>query len=114
IFYSFGLVANSIKSLLTRVFYSLKDTKTPMINSAYALGFNFIFNLILVQFMAHRGLALATSISAIITVITLLYHLRKKIGKLGLKAMTQSSIKTLISSVIMGIVVYFIYNYSIT
>lgn len=112
-YYSFGLVANSVKSLLTRVFYSLKDTKTPMINSAYALGLNFIFNLILVQFMGHRGLALATSLSAIFTAITLLYHLRKKIGNLGLRAMTQSSVKTLISSVIMGIVVYFIYNYSI-
>src|SRR5699024_119708 len=47
VFYSIGLVANGVKSLLTRVFYSLNDTKTPMINSAYALGLNFIFNLIL-------------------------------------------------------------------
>ena len=113
-YYSFGLVANSVKALLTRVFYSLKDTKTPMINSAYAWALNFIFNLILVQFMGHRGLALATSLSAIFTAITLLYYLRKKIGNLGLRAMTQSSVKTLISSVIMGIVVYFIYNYSVT
>src|SRR5699024_11763338 len=58
-------------------------------------------------------LALATSLSAIITAITLLYHLRKKIGNLGLKAMTQSSVKILISSVVMGIVVYIIYNYSV-
>src|SRR5699024_7864586 len=75
-----------------------------------ALGLNFIFNLILIQFMGHNGLALATSLSAIITAITLLYHLRKKIGNLGLKAMTQSSVKILISSVIMGVVVYFSYN----
>src|SRR5699024_5914476 len=34
VYYSIGLVANGVKSLLTRVFYSLKDTKTPMINSA--------------------------------------------------------------------------------
>src|SRR5699024_3869802 len=49
VFYSFGVIGNGVKSMLTRVFYSLKDTKTPMINSAYALGFNFIFNLILIQ-----------------------------------------------------------------
>src|SRR5690625_1935388 len=113
VYYSIGLVANGVKSLLTHVFYSLKDTKTPMINSAYALGLNFIFNLILVQFMGHRGLALATSLSAIFTAITLLYHLRKKIGNLGLRAMTQSSVKILISSVVMGIVVYVVYNYSV-
>jgi len=110
VFYSIGLVGNGIKALLTRVYYALQDTKTPMINSAYALGLNFIFNLILVQFMGHNGLALATSLSAIITAITLLYHLRKKIGNLGLKAMTQSSVKIFISSLIMGVVVYFSYH----
>src|SRR5699024_6815267 len=110
VFYSLGLVGNGVKLMLTRVFYSLKDTKTPMINSAYALGLNFIFNLILVQFMGHRGLALATSLSAMITAVILLYHLRKKIGNLGLKAMSQSSIKILISSLIMGVIVHFTYN----
>src|SRR5699024_2405718 len=114
VYYSLGLVGNGVKALLTRVYYSLKDTKTPMINSAYALGLNFIFNLILVKFMGHCGIALATSLSAIITDVILLYHLRKKIGNLGLKAMTQSSVKIFISSVVMGIIVYIVYNYSIT
>src|SRR5699024_10459802 len=110
VFYSLGLVGNGVKAMLTRVFYSLKDTKTPMINSAYALGLNFIFNLILIQFMGHNGLALSTSISALITTITLLLGLRKKIGNLGLRAMTQSSVKILISSLIMGAIVYLIYH----
>lgn len=112
VFYSLGLVGTAVKSVLTRVFYALQDTKTPMKNSLYALILNFIFNLILVQFMGHLGLALATSISAVITAIVLLYELRKKIGRLGLRAMTQTSIKTLISSVIMGVVVYVFYNYA--
>ena len=110
VFYSFGLIGNGVKSMLTRVFYSLKDTKTPMINSAYALGLNFIFNLILIQFMGHNGLALATSLSATFTAITLLLGLRKKIGNLGLKAMVQSSVKILISSLIMGVIVYLMYH----
>lgn len=114
VFYALGLVGTGVKSMLTRVYYALQDTKTPMMNSAYALGLNFIMNLILVQFMGHRGLALATALSATITAIILLYQLRKKIGNLGLRAMTQSSVKTLISSLIMGVVIYFVYNYSVT
>src|SRR5699024_3069136 len=110
VFYSLGLVGNGVKAMLTRVFYSLKDTKTPMINSAYALGLNFVFNLILIQFMGHNGLALATSLSTTFTAIALLYYLRKKIGNLGLKAMTQSAVKILISSFIMGVGVYFTYH----
>lgn len=112
VFYSIGLVGTAVKSMLTRVFYALQDTKTPMKNSFYALVINFLFNLILIQFMGHLGLAFATSISAIFTAITLLYDLRKKIGNLGLRSMIQSSVKTLISSVIMGIAVYFTYNFS--
>ena len=57
----------SLRLLLTRVYYSLQDTKTTMINGAIAVGFNVIFNLILVKSMGHAGLALGTSISAIIT-----------------------------------------------
>src|SRR5699024_3120339 len=113
VFYSLGLVGNGVKAMLTRVYYSLKDTKTPMINSAIALILNFIFNLILVQFMGHNGLALATTISASVTAITLLLSLRKKIGNLGLRAMIQSSIKILISSLIMGVIVYFTYHHMI-
>ncbi len=113
VYYSPGLIGSGVKSVLTRVFYALQDTKTPMINSFYSLVLNIIFNLVLAQSMGHNGLALATSISTILTTIILLYKLRKKIGNLGLKVMIQSSIKILISSVLMGGIIYFLYNYSI-
>ncbi len=113
IYYSFGLVGSGVKILLTRIFYALQDTKIPMKNSFYALVLNVIFNLILVRIMDHNGLALASSLSNTLTAIILLYELRKKIGSLGLKSMIQSSIKVLVSSVLMGGVIYFIYNYSI-
>ena len=108
--YSIGLVGIGIKALLTRIFYALQDTKTPMINSVYALVSNVILNLILVRFLDHNGLALATSITTTVTAGLLLYELRKKIGPLGLSAMIESSVKILASSVAMGIVVYILYH----
>lgn len=110
--YSVGLVGLGVKTLLARVFYALQDTKTPMVNSVYALVSNVILNLIFVRFLDHNGLALATSITTTVTAGLLLYELRKKIGPLGLSAMIQSSVKILASSVIMGTVVYILYNYS--
>lgn len=112
IYYSIGLTGSGVKFLLTRVFYALQDTKVPMINSFYALVLNIIFNLTLVQSMGHNGLALASSLSGILTAILLLHELRKKIGNLGLKKMLKSSSKILLSAVFMGLAVYFIYNYS--
>ena len=112
IYYSLGLVAIGVKSFLIRVFYALKDTKTVMWNSLYTLLLNIAFNLILIGSMGHNGLALASSISHIITAVILLYQLRRKIGRLGITAMLHSSMKIIGSSVIMGIFVYLLYQYS--
>ncbi|NLM45013.1 MAG: murein biosynthesis integral membrane protein MurJ [Clostridiales bacterium] len=111
IFYSIGLVAVSLKFLLNKAYYSMQDTKTPMINSMIAVSINIILNLMLIRYMAHRGLALATSISAIASCGLLIYLLRKKIGALGIKSYITCGIKALISSVIMGAAAYFMYYF---
>ena len=109
-FYSVGLVASSMKSMVNRAYYSLQDTKTPMNNSIIALGLNIVLNLILIKYMEHAGLALATSLSTIITLIYLLYKLRIKIGPFGLLSSVKTGLKSLTASIIMGIVVYFLYD----
>lgn len=110
VFYSIGLTAISVKSLLNRAFYSLQDTKTPMINGFISLGINLVLNLVLINSMAHRGLALATSISAIVTTLFLLYKLRKKIGHFGFLQSVKCGAKSLFASAVMGIIVYFLYK----
>lgn len=109
IFYAIGLVGIALNLLLNRTYYSLQDTKTPMINSFIAIGLNIALNLILVKFMAHRGLALATSISAITSSLLLLYGLKKKIGSFGFTKSIKCGLKSLVASAVMGIVVYSIY-----
>ena len=110
IFYSIGLTAISVKSLLNRVFYSLQDTKTPMINGFISLGINVVLNLALIKFMAHRGLALATSVSAIVTTLFLLYKLREKIGHFGFLQSVKCGGKSLFASAVMGITVFLLYK----
>lgn len=110
IFYSVGLVAMALNLLLTRVYYSLQDTKTPMINGAISVAFNIVLNIILVKYMAHAGLALATSITTTIATFLLLYGLKKKIGSLGTKAYINTFLKTGLASGVMGVVAYLIYH----
>lgn len=109
VFYSIGLVGMSLKPFINRVYYSMQDTKTPMINSLIAVSINIVLNLILIRYMAHKGLALATSISAIVSCALLLYHLRRKIGSLGIKSYITCSLKSISSAAIMGVVAYFMY-----
>ncbi len=110
IFYSIGLVAMALRLLITRVYYSLQDTKTPMINGAISVAFNIVLNLILVKFMAHAGLALATSIAITIATLLMFYGLKKKIGSLGTVSYIKCGLKSGLASAIMGVVAYTVYN----
>ncbi|MFA5577658.1 MAG: murein biosynthesis integral membrane protein MurJ [Tissierellaceae bacterium] len=109
IFYSIGLVGSSLRLMLNRVYYSFQDTRTPMVNGIIAVVVNLILNLILIKPMGHRGLALATSISATVTTLILFASLRKRIGQIGLVKYLICFLKTLAAALIMGIFVFLIY-----
>lgn len=110
IFYSVGLTGMALRTLLNRAYYSLQDTRTPMIGGAISLGLNIVFNLILIRFMAHAGLALATSIATTVVSMAMFYGLRKKIGPFGIKSFIKCAAKAGLASAIMGVVVYTIYH----
>ncbi len=61
--YSVGLPAFLIIKIFANCFFAAQDTKTPVKIAVVCLITNLIFNLILVQYFAHVGLALATTIS---------------------------------------------------
>ncbi len=106
IFYSLGLVAMALRLLLNKVYYSLQDTKTPMMNGMISVGFNIVLNLILVKYMAHSGLAFATSIALTIATLIMFYDLRRKFGSLGTVAYIKCGLNAGLASAIMGVVAY--------
>lgn len=77
-YYSLGMIGSGLRIIISKAFYSLQDTKTPMLNGFFAIIVNIILNLILIKPLAHGGLALATSISSTLGTILLLYSLRAK------------------------------------
>lgn len=110
VMYSLGMVAVGLRDILGKIFYSLKDTKTPMINGVLAMVMNIILNIILVRYLKLAGLALATSISAIICIFLLFRSLKKKIGYFGQDKILKTILKTIISAIVMGVVTYLTYN----
>ena len=109
-YYSIGIVACGLREILSKAFYSLQDTKTPVKNATIAVIINLILSILLVNYMGIGGLALAGSISAIITTILLFISLRNKIGKIGFKNIFITFIKVFISSIIMGVIMKIVYN----
>lgn len=109
-FYSIGMLWTGLREVLSKAFYSLQDTKTPVINATIGVVINIILNLILTQYMGIGGLALATSISALVTTILLYVSLRKKIGFLDTKKTSKSLIKIVISTLIMTIISFSLFK----
>lgn len=75
-----------------------------------SVGIDIVLNLILVQFMGHAGLGLATSIGNTIATILLFYGLKKKIGFLGTLSYIKCELKSGLASAIMGVVAYVVYH----
>lgn len=109
-YYSIGMLAFALREILNKIFYSLKDTKTPMKNATLTMIMNIILNLILIQFIGFKGLPLATSISAIVCVSLLFIDLKKKISYFGQDMMLITLFKCIVSATVMGCGVKFSYH----
>lgn len=110
-FYSIGMIGYALREVISKAFYSLQETKTPMKNAIVAIIVNIILTIVLTRFMGLNGIALATSIAGIFCTITLSLSLRKKIGALGLKSILLSLLKISVSSIIMGICAKIVFSY---
>lgn len=82
--YAIGLVAIAALYVVQRAFYALSDNMTPfVVGLAAALG-HIGLNLLLMQYWAHAGIALSTSITTILTVLALLHLLGRRVPGLEL------------------------------
>jgi putative peptidoglycan lipid II flippase len=77
-----GLVAFSLVNILARAFYSLGDTRTPMLISVFCLALNALLALVLMSRWRQMGLGVANTLSAVINVSLLFYALRLKLKTL--------------------------------
>jgi putative peptidoglycan lipid II flippase len=109
-FYSIGMFGIALREVISRAFYALHDTKTPMINASIAVILNILLNIILSKFLGIGGLALATSLSALFGSVLLVRSLRKRIGPFGIKNSVNLILKVTIASIIMGICAIALFN----
>lgn len=107
-YYSIGMVGFALRDVLSRVFYAMQDTKIPMVNGALTVAINIALNIILVKYLYHGGLALATSISGIIGTLLLFYSLYNRYDNINFKKIVIELFKMIICTFIMSIFIYFI------
>ncbi len=111
-FFALGLVVHSALEVVARSFYADKDTLTPLWAAAGGALINFVLALVLsgvafgeLDSSKVGGLALANSIGTGFEVIVLLWILRRRWHGANESVLAQSTLKTLVSSLVMGLVI---------
>ena len=101
-FYAIGLVGYSVVRIISPTFYALQRSRVPVMVSAGSVLVNVVLNLALVRVMGYRGLALGTSITAIINAALQLFLLRRELSGLEGGKIAASLARVLIASTVMG------------
>ncbi len=99
-YYAIGLAFMAVNALLVKGFYAMEDMKTPVVCGIFGAVGNIVLNLLLIGPMAHRGLALATSIAAGINAALLYCLMRRKYPKIRIITNQSKVWKITLSSVV--------------
>ena len=105
--YAVGLLGYLLIKVLVPGFTARKDMKTPVRYGFYAMFVSLGLDVVLVFPLAHAGLALATSLGAFFNAALLLYQLLKKNIYRPVKGWWVFSLRILLASAAMSIVLYY-------
>jgi putative peptidoglycan lipid II flippase len=105
-FFALGLFAAAGVKILTQAFYALHDTRTPVLVATLDLAAFWILCVALAGPMRHAGVAIATAAGFWINFLALLALLRKRLGRIGGRAVLASLVRLALASAAMGAVVW--------
>ena len=106
ILYLVGMYAISYRALFEKAFYSLKKTRITLINTTITVATNIFFDWLLYKKYQCYGLAMATSISLIISCIFLVVQLKHTTFLSLSKETKKSLIKIVVSSICMTVLIF--------
>lgn len=104
-FFALGLFAQSGLEILTRVFFALHDTATPVRISIASVVLNIILSIALLSSLAQGGLALANTIATTLEMVVMLYLLRPRLGGVDGRTLAISVLKMAVGAAAMTLAI---------
>jgi putative peptidoglycan lipid II flippase len=111
VFHSAGLVGIGGTRVLVQMFYSMKDTKTPVYVAAVIMAMNIALCVVLSGPLRLGGIALAGSLSAHANFLLLLLLLRRRVGPIVDRRVLLAFFKSLGSSLCMTVLLWYLHRY---
>ncbi|MFZ2664113.1 MAG: murein biosynthesis integral membrane protein MurJ [Patescibacteria group bacterium] len=107
-FFSIAIFAQSANYLITRAYYALKDTITPVTVNISTAIINVLISLSFVTYFKFGvwSIALAYSITSIVDMVVLLFLLDRKVGRFDRKRLVIPFVKIAWSTAFMGMMLY--------
>jgi len=112
LWYAGGLVSFSVVEIISRAFYALHDTRTPVMIGVAAMSLNLVFSLAFSSLFdqagwpPHGGLALANSLATTLEMIGLLVMMHRRLGGLDGRAILPALGCAAMSAGCMGALLY--------
>ncbi|MBI3493722.1 MAG: murein biosynthesis integral membrane protein MurJ [Acidobacteria bacterium] len=108
--YAVGLVGYSTVRIVSPAFYAIGRSRVPVMVSACAIGANVIASVALVKLMGFRGLALGTSIAAIVNAAALVWLLQRHLGGVNVRRLGVTVVKIAVSALVMAAMAAWLQN----
>lgn len=108
LWYAAGLVGHSVVEILSRAFYALQNTRTPVLIGAGAMSLNVIFSLTLAPAFERQGLpphgalALANSLATGLEALVLIAALRRRLPGTDLRSLAAGGLGTAAATLAMA------------
>jgi putative peptidoglycan lipid II flippase len=102
-FLAAGLVSYALVEALTRAFYAMHDTRTPVIAGIGIVALNIVIGVALLDRMGYLALALALSLSTTVEAVILIVVLGRRIGNVTAKT-RDWLLRVIASSAVMALV----------
>lgn len=103
--FALGIAASAAIEILSRGFYALADTRTPVAVAVFAMVLNVVLAGAFVSPFGVSGLAAAASVAAILECLVLWVALQRRLGGIGLAEVGRSLTRTAAAVVLMAEVV---------
>ena len=109
LWYTAGLIGHALVEILSRAFYALHDTKTPVLVGTLAMGLNAVFSFtfpglfVSAGWLALGGLALAMSLATALEAVALLLLMRHRLGGIDGKQIANGVVQFTLATLAMSL-----------
>jgi putative peptidoglycan lipid II flippase len=106
--YAVGLASHSVVEIVSRAYYALHDTRTPVLIGVAAMALNIVFSLLLAPLFTrlglapHGGLALANTLATTLEMLALMWLMRRHLSGLDLRHIAPGLLRALLATALMG------------